>query len=152
MTFSIRSATRTDIPALLELLGELFSIEVDFTPDSAKQERGLKMLLDRGEQACVLVAIESGRVVGMITAQVLVSTAEGADVALIEDLVVTQAARGRGIGHNLLGAMQEWCADRGLARMQLLADQHNTPAQEFYRRQRWAETQLVAWRKYSDRT
>ena len=130
----------------------MFSIEVDFAPNPAKQKRGLELLLDRGDKACALVAEESGRVVGMVTAQVLVSTAEGSEVAIIEDLVVAEAVRGRGIGRQLLGAIELWCFHRGLTRMQLLADRHNTPALEFYRRQGWAETQLVAWRKYSGRT
>ncbi len=148
----VRAATRSDIPALVELLGELFRIESDFTPEPAKQQLGLTLLLDRDDQACVLVAEESGCVVGMVTAQVLISTAQGAEVALVEDLVVTETARGCGIGRQLIAALEQWCSRRGLTRMQLLADRHNTPALEFYRRQHWSETQLAAWRKYPEQT
>jgi GNAT superfamily N-acetyltransferase len=152
MTFWIRAATRTDIPAMVELLGELFSIESDFTPEAAKQQGGLELLLARGDKACLLVAEDSSRVVGMISAQMLVSTAEGAEVALLEDLVVTEPVRKRGVGRQLLAAMEQWCLERGLTRMQLLADRHNTPALDFYRRERWVETQLMAWRKFPGQT
>jgi GNAT superfamily N-acetyltransferase len=149
---TVRIATPTDLPALVVLLSELFSIEVDFSPDTAKQRRGLELLLDAGERACVLVAEEAGQVVGMVTAQILISTAEGADVALIEDMVVTQSARGRGIGQRLLAEIESWCAERGLARLQLLADRQNTPASEFYQRCGWLPTQMVAWRKFPPST
>ena len=41
-------------------------------------------------------AYDDTQVVGMITLQVLVSTAEGGHVGVIEDFVVASQARGRG--------------------------------------------------------
>jgi hypothetical protein len=38
----IRSPTKSDIPAMTELLRQLFSVEADFTPDADKQFRGLE--------------------------------------------------------------------------------------------------------------
>ena len=38
----IRFAKNNDIPAMVELLNELFSIEEDFTADREKQEEGLR--------------------------------------------------------------------------------------------------------------
>ena len=152
MAALIRPATPADIPPMVELLRELFSIEVDFTPEPSKQRSGLELLLRCGDRACVLVAEQAGRVVGMVTAQVVVSTAEGADVAWIEDLVVTEEARGQGLGRELLATVERWCVERGLQRMQLLADRENAPALEFYRRQGWQTTQMFAWRKYPRKT
>jgi ribosomal protein S18 acetylase RimI-like enzyme len=152
MAALIRSATSADIPAMVDLLRELFSIEVDFTPEPAKQQQGLELLLRRGDQACVLVAEQAGRVAGMVTAQVVVSTAEGSEVAWIEDLVITKEFRGQGLGRELLTAVEHWCIERGLKRMQLLADRENSPALEFYRRQGWQTTQMFAWRKYPSET
>src|SRR5687767_1407086 len=42
---TIEPATSGDIPALCDLLILLFSQEADFTPDRAKQERGLRLIL-----------------------------------------------------------------------------------------------------------
>ena len=42
-----RLATRSDIPKLAELLGELFSQEREFAPDRTAQMRGLALLFDR---------------------------------------------------------------------------------------------------------
>ena len=45
MAALIRPATPADIPPMVELLRELFSIEVDFTPEPSKQRSGLELLL-----------------------------------------------------------------------------------------------------------
>jgi hypothetical protein len=71
------------------LLNELFSREADFDVDEKCQHRGLKLMLDGcGNHRCVKVADVAGAVVGMCTAQILISTAKGGLVALIEDMVV----------------------------------------------------------------
>lgn len=148
LAFLVRSATRDDIPAMVGLLERLFSIEADFSPDHARQRRGLEMLLKRSTQAAVWVAETEGRVIGMCTAQILVSTAQGSEVALVEDVVVDGAVRGAGIGRGLLTAVEQWARKRGVTRLQLLADTANEPALSFYHALAWRPTQLAAWRKF----
>jgi GNAT superfamily N-acetyltransferase len=148
MSCTVRPANRDDLPALCALLGELFSIEADFRPEPARQWLGLERLLQRAPDAAVLVAVHDGEVIGMCTAQVLISTAEGGEVALVEDVVVRADCRGSGAGSALLAALETWCRERGIRRLQLLADRANTPALDFYRRKGWQPTQLMAWRRY----
>lgn len=148
MPCTVRLANKDDLPALCALLGELFSIEADFSPEPARQWVGLERLLARPQEAVVLVAERQGEVVGMCSAQVLISTAAGGEVALVEDVVVRSDQRGGGGGSALLAALETWCRQRGIRRMQLLADRANTPALEFYRRKGWQPTQLMAWRRY----
>jgi ribosomal protein S18 acetylase RimI-like enzyme len=144
----IRPATDTDIPAMVSLLRQLFAIEEDFVFDAARQQRGLELLLD-GATALVLVAEENGAVVGMATAQLLISTAEGAPSLIIEDVVVTPARQHRGFGSALLERLAEWGAGQGASRMQLLADRTNDRALDFYRQKDWLQTQLICLRKYN---
>ena len=94
----IRQAVMADIDAMVDLLNQLFSIEIDFCFDAAKHQRALVMMLEQPETASVWVAADSDQVVGMCTVQRLLSTAEGGWVGLLEDLVVTASLRGRGIG------------------------------------------------------
>ncbi len=54
---NIRRAVHNDIPQMANLLSELFAIEDDFTIDTEKQSRGLKLLLDT-HSAIVLVVQE----------------------------------------------------------------------------------------------
>jgi GNAT superfamily N-acetyltransferase len=148
---TIRTAEERDLDALVRLLGRLFSIEADFRPDRRRQRRGLKLMLREPERRVVLAAEREGRVIGMVTVQLVVSTAEGAPSGLLEDMVVEEEARGEGVGARLLGAAEQWAFERGATRLQLLADQANRPAHRFYRRMGWSGTQLVCLRRGGSR-
>lgn len=143
----IRSAARSDLDALVSLLGVLFSIEADFRPDPERQRRGLLRALTDPDRAGVLVAERAGAVIGMVTAQLVVSTAEGGASAWIEDMVVAAPERGRGVGRRLLEAIEAWATARGASRLQLLADRENAPALAFYARLGWSPTRLVCLRR-----
>ena len=145
--FTIGPARAEDVPALEALLGALFSIEMDFRPDAVRQRRGLALLLEDADRAIVMSARDAtGAVIGMASAQLVVSTAEGARSAWIEDVVVAEGFRSEGVATTLLAAVLDWARERGATRAQLLADRGNTPALEFYRRLGWQPTQLGAWR------
>jgi ribosomal protein S18 acetylase RimI-like enzyme len=144
----VRIAVRKDLPALTALLKALFSIEEDFVFDEEKQRRGLSIMLDGcGKHRRTLVAELSGEVVGMCSVQILISTAEGAEAAVVEDVVVREDSRGCGIGTALMEAVVQWAGNRNIRRFQLLADRNNTAAIEFYRSRGWDSTQLICLRK-----
>ena len=145
---TIRTALPSDIAQLVELLQELFAIETDFVFDPVKQTKGLNQLLN-SDKDFILVAESSNvnKVVGMCTIQTLISTAEGGQVGLLEDLVVAAGFRHKGIGTKLLAEAVYWAERRGLKRLQLLADKNNLPALGFYTKQGWLSTELVCLRK-----
>ena len=104
----VRLAAPGDVPALAALLRQLFALEADFAPDAARQAAGLRLLL-QAEAAAVLVAeVEGAGVVGMVTVQALISTAEGAPVGLVEDVVVDEMYRGRGELDNLSDTQRDF--------------------------------------------
>jgi len=144
-TFWIRLAATDDLAAMTRLLQELFSVETDFDFDESKQRYGLQVLLD-SPSAAVWVAEQHGRVVGMVTVQILISTAEGGPSGLIEYLVVSPAYRRRGLGKALLNTAIKWSREQGATRTQLLADIRNIPALIFYRQQGWKQTNTIALR------
>lgn len=144
---AIRYATTEDIEEMLPLLRELFSIENDFQFDEGRARRGLRLLLREGEAGVVLVAETARRVVGMCTLQVLISTAEGGLVGLVEDVVVHPDYRRHAIGKRLLAGLEQWARGRGLTRLQLLYDLDNCDALPFYSALGWRETRLAALRK-----
>lgn len=149
MLLTVRQAETNDIPELCALLEILFSIEEDFTADSRKQRRGLELLINSG-QALVLTARYGDRIVGMVTVQILISTAEGGKVGLVEDLVIAPEFRGRAVGSVLMDRVMEWAHDYHLTRLQLLADTNNHPALAFYRATNWSTTQLIVLRTRPD--
>ena len=148
MTVTIRNAQHQDIDAMVALLRELFTIEADFAVDEKRQRIGLSLLLDGCQKhRCVKVAELRGQVVAMGTAQTLVSTAEGNQVALVEDMVVAPPYRRMGIGRQLMAAIEQWANQHGLARLQLLSDRTNFSALDFYDRIGWHPTQLICLRR-----
>ncbi len=148
MAVTIRKARAPDLPEMCGLLAELFSIEADFSPDRGKQFRGLELLLSgTAGLSVVLVAEADASIVGMCSLQIVISTAEGGPVGLLEDLVVRKDYRGRGIGTSLLSEIVRWSRTRNLSRIQLLRDADNPAAREFYIVNGWTETKLVCMRK-----
>ena len=138
----------SDIDALVQLLKKLFAVEADFSFDPDKHRQGLRLMIDGcGKHKCIKVAQIGGRIVGMCSAQTLISKVEGGVVAIVEDLVVQSRLRGNGIGRMLLDAIASWSCVRQLKRLQLLADSENEPALSFYRKNGWKPTQLICLRK-----
>jgi GNAT superfamily N-acetyltransferase len=151
MQITIRDAQPDDVEALVGLLYELFAVEADFNADTNRQRKGLLLLLDGcGKHRCLKVALIDGQVVGMCSAQALISTAEGGPVALLEDMVVSAPFRGSGIGRRLMTAIEAWAASRGMTRLQLLADRTNFSALDFYDKMGWCPTQLICLRRQWD--
>ena len=154
MTFPsiiIRKAGLSDINQMVGLIKELFSIEEDFIFNETIQRNGLAMMLGDNEKCCIMVACKGEQTIGMCSAQLLISTAEGGMVALIEDMVVAKSYRGQGIGNKLLLSIEQWAKSRDAKRLQLLADKNNFSALRFYDQQNWSTTQLVCLRKKQER-
>lgn len=146
-SLEIRTAAPDDLPAMAELLHQLFAIESDFTPDHPKQIRGLGLLIER-PSAIIFVAEVDGEVVGMCTIQTIISTAMGMEVGAVEDVIVDVDHRGRGIGSALMRTAEQWAISKGLGRLQLRADKNNGSALCFYRQQGWKHTNLIGWMKH----
>jgi len=145
-TITIRAACPDDIERLTALLQALFSIEEDFDFDADLQRSGLELMLVN-PLGCLLAAEANGKVVGMCSGQLTVSTAEGGPAALIEDVVVDKGWRGRGIGRLLMAAVEKWARKNRATRLQLLADRNNTSALGFYEKLNWGGTELICLRK-----
>ena len=141
---TVRPATEDDMDSMLRLLAQLFSIEQDFRIDPQRQASGLRRLLADSERTCILVADGRPSVAGMVTGQLVVSTAVGGLSLLVEDLVVDERSRRRGIGHSLVEALEAWGRRRGALRLQLVADETNAAALHFYESHSWQRSRMVA--------
>lgn len=142
----IDEASFSDIPQLCDLLSLLFEQEVEFGSDAAKQRAALNLLVGNPQRGRVFVLRHGVIVAGMASVQLLVSTACGGDVLLLEDLVVRPAYRNRGFGSALLDHVV-WFARRcGYPRITLLTDRVNEAAQRFYERHGFMASDMVPYR------
>lgn len=144
---AIDDATPQDIPALCDLLSLLFAQEADFTPDRARQERGLRLILDDPRVGAILVARDGDAVVGMVNLLFTVSTAEGARVMVLEDMIVRPDHRGQGVGLKLIEAAIARATGSGCARITLLTDEDNNQAQWFYGRAGFRRSAMIPMRR-----
>jgi GNAT superfamily N-acetyltransferase len=143
-------ATQADLPVLCELLHVLFSQETEVTPDRDAQHRGLAHIIADPRVGTILVAHDHDAIVGMVNLLYTESTALGARVALLEDMVVLPAARGKGFGTLLLQSAFQAARAQGCRRITLLTDAKNAAAQRFYKRHGFDTSSMVPLRLQLD--
>ena len=121
------------MPAVLELIKELAAFEKE--PDAVVVT--IEDLLRDGFGVSPLfetfVAEHEGRIIGMALFYYRYSTWKGKTIHL-EDLIVTESARGTGAGSTLYKAVIEQAKKEGLRRVEWAVLDWNTPAVEFYER------------------
>lgn len=139
---TIESAEERELPQMAQLLSLLFAIESDFEVDYDRQLSGIRSLYAHPE-CDLLVARHEGNVIGMVTMQRLISSAEGDFIGQVEDLVVREDYRKMGVGSRLLNTIRSLAESYGYKRIQLAADKENANAQKFYARRGFRQTHLA---------
>ncbi len=146
----VRKAIEIDMPRCTELLGILFSQEHEFTPDADAQSRALLMIIRQPELGQIFVIEMDGIIQGMVMLLFTVSTFLGKKVALLEDMVVAPAWRGKGIGKELIDYAVDFARREGFGRITLLTDSDNAAAQQFYLSRGFTKSEMAVFRKLLD--
>jgi GNAT superfamily N-acetyltransferase len=134
MNIQIRKGVAGDVEILVTFLQHLFAIEKDFMTDADRHRAGLRLLLAEPNSRTIFVAEADGVVVGMVTAQIVVSTSIGGYSILLEDMYVASGFRRKGVGSKLMEQAIVWGSEHDALRIQLVAAGANTRALQFYRR------------------
>jgi len=129
----IRRARREDGPRILELDRELARFEKLIPPDDAEGARLLSWIFEtnRGE---ALVAELDGRIEGLAIFYEGMNSFRARPFLYLEDLVVSEAARGRGVGEALMAAIAREAVARNASRVEWAVLDWNEGALRFYRR------------------
>lgn len=129
----IRPASLGDVQRILELIEELADYEQSLEEVTATED-GLRAALFAASPAVFAhVAEADGAVVGFALWFLNFSTWLGLHGIYLEDLYVTPAMRGRGIGKALLAELAAICVRRGYGRLEWWVLDWNEPAIGFYR-------------------
>ncbi|HEU0234236.1 MAG TPA: GNAT family N-acetyltransferase [Gallionella sp.] len=147
MGIEVAQAEIGDLEQLADLLAELFTLESDFRPDREKQLRGLRLILDNPALGRLFVLRDQSRVAGMANVLITVSTAEGCRAAVLEDVIVRDEYRGKGLGRRLVEHVFTWAKTGGMTRITLLADRDNKAALDFYRKLGFDRSHMVVLRR-----
>ena len=144
----IEPATTEDLPALADLLYELFTQESDFRPDQVKQLRGLRMIIEQPNRGRIFVLRAGERLIGMVNMLFTISTAEGSSVIILEDLIVSNDHRGMGYGTQLLEYVLNFARQKDFARVTLLTDRLDEPSKHFFEQHGFYASAMVPMRWY----
>jgi N-acetylglutamate synthase-like GNAT family acetyltransferase len=126
----VRDATIADVPALAALLGEL-GYPVAPEPLATRVERLLSSSNNR-----VLVATRSGEStpIGLLALHVMPVIHDAHDLAMIMALVITERARGEGVGRALIERATAVARERGSSRLFVTTHLRRSGAHAFYER------------------
>lgn len=130
----IRQAVAADLSDLLSLYEQLAEHRGSALPAGEIEAATLLEAIVAQPGRQLLVAEVGGEIVG--TADLLMIpnlTHSGAPWASVENVVVDQDVRGRGIGRALIDEVVRRCASAGCYKVQLLSKKSRADAHEFYR-------------------
>ena len=144
----VEMATLDDLPALTELVMELFSMsDGDFSPDRETQERGLRLILEDPSRGRIAVVRNDDQIFGMVNMLFTISTARGGFVILMEDVVIHPDHRGQGFGTMLVEHVIEFAKRKQFLRITILTDRISASSQEFFKKQGFDYSNMIPMRQ-----
>ena len=127
----IRDAHQRDVPALIRLLGQLDP--PGEAPDEAAARAALDAI-DRQPGMRIAVAEAAGTVVGAVMLAVMPNLSHHARPwAQLENLVVAESHRRRGVGRALMAWCEATARDAGCYKLQFQSRNHRRESHRFYR-------------------
>lgn len=133
MSIQIRRALKTDCPRLLELVNELAVYERAPEEVTVTLEHFIESGFGEHPVWWAFVAEEDGVVLGFALYYIRYSTWKGQRMYL-EDILVTEEARGKGIGKMLMDRLIEEARERKLNGITWQVLEWNEPAINFYKK------------------
>ena len=132
-TTTFTPATLTDEPVLGELMREFYAHE-GLVFDAERTLGAFRTLVADPNLGRVWIFRVGGEAVGYVAVTVCFSLEFAGRYALIDELYVREAHRGRGIGARALEVVAEACPALDVSALRLEVDLWNTRAMELYRR------------------
>ena len=143
MSFVVRDALPKDIPHILDCIRELAEFEKEPEAVSITENTLLHYGFGTHPLYHCFVAEEGQEILGIALVYFRFSTWKGKTVHL-EDLIVRQSQRGKGIGSALYRRVMEYALAEGVGRVEWAVLDWNQPAIDFY--QKTGAVVLDDWR------
>lgn len=142
----IEPATLEDLPELVDMVMELFTIEKDFDPDRTKQERGLRSILEQPSRGRIFVVRTDHQIIGMVNLLFTISTAMGGFVVLMEDVIIHPDHRGQRYGTRLMDYVIDFARKKDFLRITLLTDEISEESQRFFKKIGFEHSHMIPMR------
>ena len=145
-TTRIEPATLEDLPELISLVGALFEEEEDFNPDQARQEKGIRLILEQPNRGRIFVIRTDYQILGMVNLLFTISTAMGGFVILLEDAFIHHDHRGQGFGSQLMDYVVKFAKRKDFLRITLLTDRISAESQRFFQKHGFEHSHMIPMR------
>jgi len=119
------------------MMGKLYS-EAGATHHRGRARRAVQGLIANPELGGVWLIELDGEAAGYLCVTLCYSLEFDGPFALLDELYLKEASRGKGIGAQAAGFAENWARARGLAAIRLEVGRTNLRAIELYRRQGFA--------------
>lgn len=150
MPFTIRKATTSDVPAVIEAFQWLFEPPGRVPPgwDETEARRRITTTIESDRGVLYVATADGGsRLVGICSAYMDLDSIRYGKRCWIEDLAVEPSMRSQGIGEALLAEARAWATARGATHLELDTGEARHDAQRFYERLAPdARTRAYGWR------
>ena len=135
---NIRLATITDLETICNLNNQLFKLEKE-NYDSTLIENwplskdGKDYFTDMINNHYVVVAILNGKIVGYLAGSINEKgTYEEIQYGELNNMLITEECRGKGIGQQLINSFEKYCKSRNIFNIKVVASCKNKNAINFY--------------------
>lgn len=129
--FRLRDASLNDLDLLLDLMQGLYAFDhMPFDPKRAR--RALAGLLADSSLGRVFLVEAGGEVVGYAVLTLGYSLEFGGVYALLDELFILEAHRGRGAGRYVLELLEAFCRKMDLQALRLEVERTNRGARDLY--------------------
>ena len=110
-------------------------------------EEDFELILN--DTSTILFAIiEEEKMIGFMNIQCFYSIWSHGKVFFLDDFFIEESFRGRGYGEKALKSLQEYAKKGGIKRIQLMAENTNPKAIEFYKKHKFNEQEIHLFLKY----
>ena len=110
-------------------------------------EEDFELILN--DTSTILFAIiEEEKMIGFMNIQCFYSVWSHGKVFFLDDFFIEENFRGKGYGEKALKSLQEYAKKGGIKRIQLMAENTNPKAIEFYKKHKFNEQEIHLFLKY----
>lgn len=146
---TFRVASPADLETLVGLMREYYAYDrLKF--DSRTAEKAMKHLLRDESLGRVWLIEESTHLLGYFVVTFVFSLEFHGEVAVLDELHINAAHRGRGIGKSVLAFVHEFCAMQGIKAIRLEVEHANIQAQGLYKKSGFKEHTRYLMTKWID--